>query len=370
MKNQFNVLLILSLFHIGIHSGWCQQKPNQLMNQLGPIPNTRAYTETDYWVWGGSVIKTEDGLYHMFVSRIPKHLPFHPGWMVGSEIAHVVSKTAEGPFEFQDVALPARGAQYWDGQSTHNPKITKSGDTYVLFYMGSTHPFEDLKPGDALDLQSPYAIIGRSNKRIGVAYAKNINGPWERFDFPILDTKPNTFYSFLTSNPAPWINEDGSVVILFKSRKYLDSFPYHSGMSIGVAKAENFKGPYNVINHTPIFSLEQETEVEDICLWKDRNGYHLLAKDQKGKITGYRGDGVLAHSDDAINWELDEFPHAYSKKIKNETGQIVAQGQLERCSVLLNENGDLQYLYFATMDGPGGFNNATESWSIAIKVNN
>lgn len=369
MKKQFKFLLMMSLFLVGMDNGWCQQKSNQLMNRLGPLPDVKAYSEADYWVWGSSVIKTEDGLYHMFVSRIPKYLRFHPGWMVASEIVHAVSDHPEGPFEFHDVALPARGAQYWDGQSTHNPKITKSGDTYVLFYMGSTHPFDDLEPGDVLDLKSPYAIIGRSNKRIGVAFSKNINGPWQRLDHPVLDVKPNTYYSFLTSNPAPWIHNDGSVVLMFKSRRYLDSFPYQSGMSIGVAKADDFKGPYQVLSQTPIFSREQETEVEDICLWKDQDGFHLLAKDQKGKITGTIGDGVLAHSSDAIHWTFDPYPHAYSKNLKKESGEMVSQGQLERCSVLLDENGNLEYLYFATMDGPGGFNNATESWTVAIKVN-
>ena len=37
-------------------------------------------------------------------------------------------------------------------------------------------------------------------------------------DAPILDTKPGTFYSFLTSNPTPVIHEDGSVLMIFKSR--------------------------------------------------------------------------------------------------------------------------------------------------------
>ena len=60
----------------------------------------------DYWVWGSSVVKDDtDGLYHMFVSRWPKRLPFHPGWMVASEVVHAVSEAPEGPYRFSDVAL-------------------------------------------------------------------------------------------------------------------------------------------------------------------------------------------------------------------------------------------------------------------------
>src|SRR5688572_17291506 len=152
-----------------------------------------------YWVWGSSVAKGDDGLFHMFVSRWPKRLPFHPGWMVASEIVHATSKTVEGPYKFSEVALPARGPQYWDGRSTHNPKIMRHGKTWVLFYMGSTHPFAEVDRPETLTLDSHYAVIGRANKRIGVATASSPFGPWTRREVPVLPTKPGTFYSFLTS---------------------------------------------------------------------------------------------------------------------------------------------------------------------------
>ena len=88
-----------------------------------------------YWVWCSSVAKGDDGLYHMFASRWPKRLPFHPGWMVASEVVHATAKTAEGPYKFSDVVLPARGAQYWDGRSTHNPRIVRSRGKWVSVYL-------------------------------------------------------------------------------------------------------------------------------------------------------------------------------------------------------------------------------------------
>src|SRR5688572_1210679 len=53
-----------------------------------------------YWVWCTSVLKGDDGQYHMFASRWPKRLPFHPGWMVGSEVVHATAKSPEGPYKF------------------------------------------------------------------------------------------------------------------------------------------------------------------------------------------------------------------------------------------------------------------------------
>ena len=55
------------------------------------------------------------------------------------------------------------GTQYWDGKSCHNPKIVKHDDTYVLYYMGSTHPFEDITDenlGD-FELASKWCIATR-----------------------------------------------------------------------------------------------------------------------------------------------------------------------------------------------------------------
>lgn len=360
------LLAVLFLALIPGHS-CAQDIENEMMSRIAPLPADPAYADSAYWVWGSSVIEAE-GRYHMFVSRWPKHLTFHPGWMIESEIAHAVSDTPEGPYAFSDVALPARGAQYWDGRATHNPKIVKHGDTYVLFYMGSTHPFEDFPEGEELKLRSKYSIVARSNKRIGVAWSKSLNGPWIRSDAPVLDTRPETFYSFLTSNPAPWINEDGSVLLVFKSRMYKEDFPFQSSMAIGVAGAPHFKGPYELLSDEPIFSLEKNAEIEDPCLWKDSEGYHILAKDQRGEITGEKGNGVLVNSKDGINWELDKKPFAYSKTLTQADGKAVKMGQLERCSVLLDRDGRLTHLFFATMDGPGGFNNSTKSWNLVVPL--
>lgn len=361
-----SLLLILCLLFT--LTSYSQEIYNDMMSSLKDAPKQAAFEQEDYWVWGSSVIQGDDGTYHMYAARWPKHLTFHPGWMIQSDIVHATSKSPEGPYEFQDVVTPARGAQYWDGRSTFNPKICRYKDTYVLFYTGSTHPFPDFPEADSLKLKSKYSIVGRSNKRIGIASSKSPNGPWTRLDEPILKTQNNTFYSFLTSNAAPWINDDGSVLMIFKSREYKEQFPFHSDMMIGVATAPSFEGPYTVVNEKPIFGVDNLPEVEDPTLWKDENGYHILAKDQRGHITGHVGHGIIAHSIDGISWELDKKPYAYTKNIRWDDGTKTTMGQLERVSVLLDKNNKITHIFFATMDGPDGFNNSTSSWNIVVPI--
>src|SRR5262249_41603082 len=83
--------------------------------ELGVVPRNGGFRMDGYWVWCGSVIKGDDGRYHMFASRWPKDITFHPGWMTSSEIVRAVADRPEGPYVFQQVVLPARGAEYWDG---------------------------------------------------------------------------------------------------------------------------------------------------------------------------------------------------------------------------------------------------------------
>lgn len=373
MKYQLYVLLCFVLFKSPVFAQKIEnlkelklESKNELFHRLGKAPLTPAFESEGYWAWGSSVVKGEDGKYHMFVSRFPKSLPFHPGWMVASEIVHAISDTPAGPYQFSEVSLPARGAQYWDGRSTHNPRILKYNHKYYLIYMGSTHPFVE-PTYDELTLSSPWCIVGRSNKRIGLAVADSPYGPWKRFDEPILKTKANTFYSFLTSNPSPILQEDGSVLMIFKGRAHTENGKY-SKMSLGIAYAPSIEGPYTVLNNDrPIFEVNGQGEAEDPFLWKDKRGYHAIFKDHVSKFTGERGGGVMAHSTDGIHWTIDKDPKAYSRTVEWEDGTVEMQGQLER-PFLLIEDGKVTHAFFATMNGPGGFENATKSWNMVIPL--
>lgn len=159
----------------------------------------------------------------------------HPSWLTSSEIVRAVADRPEGPYTFAEVVLPARGPAYWDGMMTHNPHIVQYGKRYVLFYTGSTHPFPDVSPDEPLALDDPRVIVARSRKRIGVAVADRVEGPWLRRDEPLLPTRPGMFDSYFTSNAAPVVHEDGSILLMYKSRAYTTGTHEYSRMALGVA---------------------------------------------------------------------------------------------------------------------------------------
>lgn len=334
-----------------------------------PAPKEGGFKMEGYWVWCGSVIKAEDGRFHMFASRWPKSLPMHPGWLLASEIVRADSMTPEGPYVFQEVVLKARGAEFWDGRATHNPHITKVGDTYVLYYIGYTHPFLDVQEGEKLDLQDPRVIVGRSNKRVGIAISQNITGPWIRSEQPILSPRPGKFDSFFTSNPAPCFNEDGSVLLVYKTRAY-NKMPYrgqlHGSMSFGVATSERYDGKYEAICDQSIFPPDRYN-FEDPFVWKTESGYEMIAKDMNGTVCGEQHGGISAFSKNGMDWVIREGIKSYSRKIKWDDGTEQIMGSLERPFILFQE-GKATHLFFATADGVGGFTQATNTWNMVIPL--
>lgn len=338
-----------------------------------PAPLNGGFSMEGYWVWCGSVIKGEDGRYHMFASRWPKALPFHPGWGMASEIVRAVSDTPEGPYTFAEVVLGARGAGWWDGRSTHNPSIHKVNDTYVLFYIGITNPFFDV-PGERLTHYSSEWIAARATKRIGIATSKSVFGPWKRPDTPTIDVRAGYFDNFFVSNPAPCIKPDGSCLLVYKTRTYREP-PYDkadgdmfSSMKLGVMSAPHYSGPYTRLTDVPLFDGDDATGgVLHPFIWYTKEGYAMIAKDWKGTYTGDTGSMVYAKSPDGVHWEIDSRP-ACSRNILWSDGVRRTMGNMDR-PFLLFDNDEATHLFVATNDGSeAGFATMTRSWNACIPL--
>lgn len=318
-----------------------------------------------YWIWDPSIIRGDDGLYHMFASRVPQGIPFHPGWLTDSEVVRAISKTPEGPYEFAGVVLPKRGSEYWDGRSTFNGRVTKCGDTYLLFYTGVTHPLGDVTPGEPFPVSDPRCIVARSNKRIGVATAKSPDGPWTRQATPVLPVKPESFYSFLTSNAAPIVQEDGSTYLMFKSRSHIGNS--HSQMFIGVARARHYLGPYEV-EKEPIFDTTSGDEIEDPYVWMEDGQYWMIAKDMTGIHCGEAYAPLIVSSPDGIHWNMKEARKFFSRDITWSDGSVQELGNLDRPCFLI-EGGKPTMACFAASTHHFGSNRPdNETWILTVPI--
>ena len=323
----------------------------------------------EYYIWDCSVIRAE-GRYHMFSSRWPKRMGFGWNWLFNSEIIHAVADAPEGPYMFQNVVLPRRGAQYFDGMSTHNTCIREYGGKYYLYYMGTTYAGE--VPQHMDEITSERALEAWNRKRIGLAVADSINGPFVRRDAPLLEPRDCACWDCTaTTNPAVTILPDGTTYMIYKSRSGAGR-----KLQLGIAWAPAPEGPFTRLSDAPILNFaDEDLHVEDPFLWYDapRKKFCLIAKDDckngSAGVTGEWGSGFYAESDDCIHFELPQQPCVYTRAVTWTDGRSTRQGNLERPALLFEETGVPAYLFCATGPASAPYDFTDNTFVACMKLN-
>ena len=320
-----------------------------------------------YYVWDCSVIRS-GGKYHMFSSRWKKEYGFGWNWLFNSEIVHSVADQPEGPYVFQNVVLPRRGREYFDGMSTHNTCIKEYNGKFYLYYMGTTYGGEI--PTKAEDIPTVYAEETWNRKRIGLAVAEDINGEFVRRDTPLLLPRDCSFWDCtITTNPSVAIMPNGKTYMIYKSRS-----AYGKPLKLGIAVADSPDGEFTRLSDQPILDFADENmHIEDPFIWYDekKGKFCLITKDDVKNgaygITGEWGSGFYAESENCQDFVIGENPKVYSRTVEWADGRVTTQGNLERPSVLFDENGEPTHIFCASGDGaPYVFNDAT--YIVCIKL--
>ena len=359
-------LLVLSTLFLTVLSCKGQPKDLNLGERVQPVSGKHIFIDADYHIWGASVVKGYDGKYHMYYARW-KYEFGHMGWVTDSEIAYAVADKAEGPYKHKSVALPARGKAFWDGTTTHNPTIFKKDGTYYLYYMGTTSPVKAMQP---TSMKNKDWWKYRNGQRIGVAWSKNPEGPWERLDKPVIDVSddPSAPDALMTSNPAINLAPDGSVFAVYKcvgkqeGWKEIDmDSPESYRVSTGdrvrymVAFADNPLGPFKKHTDT-IFELKGSEDehmiAEDPYVWSQDGMYYALVTDIKGLFTGDYGAIALMESENGYDWRQSKNPMVVPSKILKADGSRT-EYKIERPQLLV-EDGAPTFLFGAlgiTVDG-------------------
>ncbi|MEM9829319.1 MAG: glycoside hydrolase family protein [Bacteroidota bacterium] len=330
--------------------------------EFGKVARESVFVNDSLSIWGGSLVKGEDGLYHMYYSRWPKRLGW--AWVTDSEIAHAVATSPFGPFEFKDVALGRTGKEEWDGWCTHNPTVHKFGGKYYLYYMGNTGEGEVVNsPGQpTLNWQH------RNNQRIGVAVADSPDGPWKRFAKPVLDITYGDSLAhdaLMTSNPSVCQRPDGGYLMVYKAVG--KKFPAPNGGPVVhmIATSDSPTGPFKKYDQ-PIFTFEGERfPAEDPYVWYQDSKYRAIVK--RIKHEGNQRHFSLVHYDskDGFNWQPADHFEISERIFTWENGKTQQFDHLERPQVFI-ENGEPVALLCAadTIDE----NNVRHSFNVQIPL--
>ncbi len=298
---------------------------------MKPVPPSAKLMDPDYYIWGGSMVRDKNGQCHLFYCRWPKKLE-HNAWVTHSEIGHAVADSPLGPYRKTGLALTQRGKEYWDGLSVYNPTVLKFGDQYYLYYTGNT--------GDTT------YWTNRNNQRIGVAVADDPNGPWKRFDKPLIDCTPGFHDALCCANPSVTQRPDGSYLMVYKAVGDKENRPFGGPVVHVAATSDSPTGPF-VKYPNAVFAKEGEIfPAEDPFIWFFENRYYAIVKDMEGCFTNAGRSLALFESNNGFDWKLASSRLVSTPQIHWKDGEIQRLAYLERPQLCF-ENGRPVVLFCA-----------------------
>ena len=237
--------------------------------------------------WGGNIVKSDDGLYHLMVCGWLESSPKgHMEWP-DSYVFNSVSDNPTGPFRLRNMI--GKG---------HNPELYRLKDNrYVLYVIGGRYLSDDL------------------------------SGDWEygEFDF---DARDRRIIEGL-SNLSFARREDGSFLMVCRGG--------------GIWISRDGLSTYHQITDQRVYP-DVDGRFEDPVIWRDHIQYHMIVNDWLGRIAWY------LRSKDGINWVVDPGV-AYAPGIAiHEDGHVEEWFKFERIKMLQDQHGRAIQANFAVID--------------------
>lgn len=307
------------------------------MFTIGTVKRSSVFSLPGQCVWCGSPARDDRGIYHLFYSLWPR-AKGHDAWVTDSVVGHARADQMMGPYTDTGVTLAGSGVEGgWDRDVIHNPTVLYENGTYYLYYTGNFGNGEYWSH--------------RNNQRVGVAISKNPEGPWQRFDKPLLDVNPEGWDKLITTNPSVTKFRDRYVMV-YKAADTKAPGPMFGPVMHGVAFADNPCGPFHR-HPEPIFRREGANFAgEDPFVFAHNGRLYVILKDMGAFYTPHVRGLVLFSSEDGLDWQLEENPLVLARNIRWEDGAEEELHRIERPQ-LYSENGKPKALFCAVKPHDG-----------------
>ncbi|MBT3747952.1 MAG: hypothetical protein HOG34_03120 [Bacteroidetes bacterium] len=360
------------------------------------VDSRSVLTDSEHFVWGGTVVEGDDGRYHMFYSIFNQgenEPRFSDAWLLSSKIAYAVSDYPDRDFKFKKIVL--KGAredgkpEAWDAQGVHNPHIRKFNGKYYLYYIGSRDPGEKPAgdPGANLNMRNRIQQV----QKVAVIAVDRLEDLIEaRFTRPekalleartrvkpddVIDPSPSGTIplpdNLIVVNPTvEYRPSDGKYLMYFKGNLY---DPGWRGAH-GLALADNPEGPFSPLDDF-MFDLRMEdgriASAEDPYVWyhPETELFYAVFKDFQGKFTGVEPGLAMMISKDGLSWELHPEPFFSEKRIAFSDGSKLKVANLERPQFLINNAGIPLAFYAACSVENCGSKRDGSTFNVHFKVN-
>ena len=242
----------------------------------------------DVSFWGGNILQTPDGKYHLYVCGWPESSPKGHMFWSNSTVFHAVSDRLTGPFRICNSV--GKG---------HNPEAFRLDDGRVVVYVIDGYYIADAE-------DSPVWT-------------------YQKFDF---DPRGRKIIEGL-SNLTFARRQDGSRLMVCRGG--------------GVWVSRDGLSPYRQLTDERVYP-PVEGRFEDPVIWRDSLQYHLIVNDWLGRIAFYQ------RSKDGLHW-VTEQGEAYVPGVSfHRDGEVEHWFKYERPKVFQDREGRAVQMNFAVID--------------------
>lgn len=238
--------------------------------------------------WGGNILRTIDGKYHMYVCGWPENSPAGHMFWPNSTVFHAISNNLIGPYKVCNSI--GKG---------HNPEAFRLKDGRVVIYVIDGYYIADSEDSNVwtygkfdFDRRDRNIIEGLSN----LTFTR----------------RQDNSYLMICRGGGVWISKDG----LSTYYQLTDKSVY-----------PNVEGQF-----------------EDPVVWRDSLQYHLIVNDWLGRVAYYQ------RSKDGVHWVMEQ-GEAYVPGISfHKDGALEYWFKYERPKVFQDESGRATQMNFAVID--------------------
>lgn len=243
---------------------------------------------SDISFWGGNILQTSDGKYHLFVCGWPENSPKGHRFWPNSTVFHTVSNKLIGPYKIQNSV--GKG---------HNPEAFRLKDGRVVVYVIGGYYIAD-KENSSVWTYGKFNFDPRDRKTI------------EGLSNLTFARRPDDSYLMVCRGGGVWISKDGL-------------------------------SPYKQLTDERVYPAV-EGRFEDPVVWRDDLQYHLIVNDWLGRIAFYQ------RSKDGVHW-VTEPGEAYVPGVSfHKDGAVESWFKYERPKVFQDKYGRAIQMNFAVID--------------------
>lgn len=296
-------------------------------------------TKMKHWCyWDGSIVKDDEGIYHMYSSRWSQSLSHSEGWHIGTKAVHSVSNRLEGPYKDLGLVYP----DFYDGLGHNVVGLRTKEGKYAVVVSESL-------PGNVFISDSPYGPF----ELLGEIKIDN-NGFYPGFtrydELDIGAVKAGALGKM--SNVMIFVRPDGKYMLLARH-------------CVPMISDDGILGPYKVLGDRAWENMPDTPQyyMEDPTIWYSDSLYHIVVNFHKKDVSYH-----LTSEDGISNWKNRgvAFDKKKSKFIYTD-GHVERWYTVQRPTVYV-ENGKVKAFNFSVIDVHKGKDRGNDNHGSKIMV--